>query len=704
MEINAPLDDELEVNEISDVSRNNDENGGLSCWQNIINKLDSEETFSSLFLLPGKLFSTFGVLIAVVACITFIIHMIVLFGTMTFIRPENKKLTKFGLLLTILFGLNMSNIAIIPIYNFFSFTYFNDPFGDFIRKFYRKFNRNTTRLNNIFSITTSILCIIFIVMILFCLGGGTKSSFNAVDIFMMVFLVILPLLKLILEIFGYVINGYISFIKGSFISEFNDESNNEGQNEKIHQKDAIMKALYNQTSIASIIKGEGNMWQFIWEIYHIVSLIVFLGYFIGVIIYTSQSKSWLIILKKKLLMPLMIRVRFPFYFILKKNRCNDCCCKCKDCCCKCKKKKIVKKETNSQNKLVAGISKKNFFINIFLVLILIGNGFSNINKNSGEYDIYPLDSTYQHIYPDPEPTINDTDKEIVSQMCYVKPYGLKMLNYIVLAHLSYIDLNDSNVDKVIREFFDLPSNNITINSYGQKKLHKFAFGGMSYFNIDQFNLTIVSIRGSTEGIDWVLDFQMFLSSALLTLVSPLSLLTRDRTPQTMNAIRKIWAAPLAMAKGSTIVSKYVQELDDYYQNVSHIFNNNIIFVGHSLGGGLAKLFGHIKGKAAISISGPGITLFQTLYPGKRKDLDSIFSEADIIPDGDPIPRVERSAATTYRTLCNKGAGTCHGILHTICMVGLMCQTPHHNFCRHLDSSTSIFKYYDDMIKYVETYN
>lgn len=282
----------------------------------------------------------------------------------------------------------------------------------------------------------------------------------------------------------------------------------------------------------------------------------------------------------------------------------------------------------------------------------------------------------------------------ISEMCYVRPLGLTMLQYFLLADLCYYDVFSEGATAAIKEFF--PPSEINISSMGQMDLHEYSFGSMTYFNFDAMDLSVVAIRGSTEGVDWALDIQFFLSSALLTISAPLNIFARDDTPRTMRSIRLILAYPLHLMEKFTLFYKFYDDLMSYYETIP--LKSNVVFVGHSLGGGLSKLFGHVKGKAAISVSGPGITLFQTIKKGARKDIFSLLSETDIVPDSDLVPRVEQTAATRYRILCNQGFGTCHFVKHTLCMAGIMCNTPHENFCTSFTDS-KISELYEKMVNY-----
>ena len=92
-----------------------------------------------------------------------------------------------------------------------------------------------------------------------------------------------------------------------------------------------------------------------------------------------------------------------------------------------------------------------------------------------------------------------------------------------------------------------------------------------------------------------------------------------------------------------------------------------------MGGGLAKLFGRIIGKQAISLSGPGINAFHSLWNYKGKSENFGMSAIDLVPDKDLVPRVEVSGGTIYRIICKEGVLNCHSKDNSLCEVLIMCR-------------------------------
>lgn len=333
-------------------------------------------------------------------------------------------------------------------------------------------------------------------------------------------------------------------------------------------------------------------------------------------------------------------------------------------------------------------------------------------KIERKYSEIKLGNGYVYNGQPEDPTV-ENKKEVVSQVCYVKPYGLKMLHYAAIAFSAYYDMNVYNDEinqtgfngkdfktregKFLNEFFEDPK--YKFSSVKSMELEQNELGAANIFHFDQFNLTVIGIRGTFDKMDVSIDIQAFLSSLFLT-ASSLGALATDSIPVTARAIRSILAYPLTLLSGKALLDSYKDSIDQFIKENQPEFRTNVIFTGHSLGGGMAKLFGHIYGYASVSISGPGVTLLQTLYDSPKKDLNMVITQAEIIPDRDFIPRVEVSAGTKYRVLCNQAKLGCHGKAHTLCMMGLMCQTPHDSFCENLDDTSEI---YDGMKKLASEY-
>ena len=195
-------------------------------------------------------------------------------------------------------------------------------------------------------------------------------------------------------------------------------------------------------------------------------------------------------------------------------------------------------------------------------------------------------------------------------------------------------------------------------------------------NVTDTVLTILSIKGTTFNKDIYLDAQLFISSVLMTLLNTFSIITQ-KDLFSFKIMEYSLSIPYRIFFKYLIVDDYLSKLKEGYLKNEYKFYDNVIIVGHSLGGGLAKLFGRMVKKQAVSLSGPGINAFHSLwnYEGESENFE--ISAIDLVPDRDLVPRVEVSGGTVYRIICKFGAFGCHSKANSLCEVLIMCNSPNY---------------------------
>ena len=258
-------------------------------------------------------------------------------------------------------------------------------------------------------------------------------------------------------------------------------------------------------------------------------------------------------------------------------------------------------------------------------------------------------------------------------ICNSSIYGLNLLKIGSLSLASYTTNIENTKNYINKTFFRENIENIReikiINENSK-------YGVALLITIDipkEKPLSIFAIQGSIKKSDWWLDIEIFCSSAIFSFLNRISLTQLESL--TSNIITMLLTIPLRFLENLTLFKKYFESLDPYISEEIQKINGtkNIIFVGHSLGGGLSKFFGMKYHKESVSFSGPGITPLEFKLKDELNYKYFKTNLIDVIPDYDIIPRIETSSGIRYRVLCNKGFFACHGIERTICQIGATCR-------------------------------
>ena len=197
-------------------------------------------------------------------------------------------------------------------------------------------------------------------------------------------------------------------------------------------------------------------------------------------------------------------------------------------------------------------------------------------------------------------------------------------------------------------------------------------------------VTILSIKGTSNKKDIYLDFQLYFQSVLLNILSTFSIFGQQKETLSFKVIEYSLSIPYRLFSHYLIIDGYLNDLKNAYIANQNSFYKNVVIVGHSLGGGLCKLLGRLVKQQAISLSGPGINAFQHLwgYEGQSENFE--ISAIDLVPDMDLVPRVEVSGGTIYRIVCKEGPLDCHSKVLSLCEILIMCRNQNYEeYCRKM---------------------
>lgn len=301
-----------------------------------------------------------------------------------------------------------------------------------------------------------------------------------------------------------------------------------------------------------------------------------------------------------------------------------------------------------------------------------------------------VDNIFANISPSSK-TI-ETDKLLLPNICYSPIYGIPLYLYLPFINDAYYYNNINTeigphyysslqIENYRKLFFD--DNDCEINILGNL-INKNNTVKMVQYNVrykDNY-ITILAIKGTSYNTDIYLDAQLYFSSILLNLLSTFSL-TSTKDSKAFKLIEYSLNIPYRIFSNYLMINDYLNELQQAYIDHEYTFYDNVVIVGHSLGGGLAKLFGRLMKKQAVSLSGPGVNAFHSLWKYNGESENFEISAIDLVPDMDLVPRVEISGGTIYRIICQAGILNCHSKVYSLCEVLIMCRNPNYEvYCKN----------------------
>ena len=368
-----------------------------------------------------------------------------------------------------------------------------------------------------------------------------------------------------------------------------------------------------------------------------------------------------------------------------------------------------KKEYKLEHPIIVSFIRLVSFLLIFLVSIgllivyIIQDETNNIEK-------------IKNLKFDPIPDIKDKSK-LKPSICFSSVNDLYMYLYLPFINDAYYYDSNPKVNsnfyssfhiKGYKElFFDNDTYDIKpignlITSKEKNKVKMIQYdvtkkkieddGDISIMN----EITILAIKGTTNKKDIFLDLQLYLPSLLLNYLSYFSLFSQQKDTYSFGYLEYSLSLPYRLFSQYLIIDGYLNDLLYAYNKNKSKFKKNIVIVGHSLGGGLSKIFGRFLGKQAISLSGPGVNAFHTLWEYEGSSENFEISAIDLVPDMDLVPRVEVSGGTIYRIICKEGPLDCHGKELSLCEVLIMCRNP--NYEQYCDKMAKITKTQMETIK------
>ena len=655
---------------------------------------------TSLF---GRILFTLYSIHGVFFIYNFVIQYIIMFPSVLYSNEMSKVEGFFFSCIYTLFAINTSNLLLIPTYEFFSFPFllYKQPFAHIISFIYTRkgeeySSKNIEEHNVCTKITfgffifvellylVGLLCIYFfeIVILKDCIKMGILILIYTyyTIIFLSYFFYSFYLFFFIIcckfrEKKGRFRNILIEYFKDKKISDLNLYSN---------IINPILSKNYVDQNNKPKDEEEHNCGEcnFEYDCYEVISYFKLITLLLSIIclifLFANQKNEWYDFLSFTFLYVMMaitsITLTFPFCY---RNRstfglfgcCGD-------------NNFIVSKYSFNKKKIRNSqvVSFSRCLINFVILLVAVGLPFIfilNIQTGKKNYEFFTTIKPRLGL-------INTDQKQLLPNVCYSSIHGIQMSLFLPFINDAYYYDNifsNQSQPKVrssleIKQYADLFfDENFEIDIIGNLTDKNKNGATMIQYNVkykDHY-VTILSIKGTSLSKDFYIDAQLYVSSIFLSILSAFSLSSTQKDSWSFNLIEYSFNIPYRIFFKFLIIDSYMNDLKNAYVKNEYKFYQNVVLVGHSLGGGLAKLFGRFIGKQAISLSGPGVNAFHSLWTYNKQSENFEISAIDFVPDMDLVPRVEVSGGTIYKIVCKKGVFACHSKELSLCETLTMCR-------------------------------
>ena len=316
-------------------------------------------------------------------------------------------------------------------------------------------------------------------------------------------------------------------------------------------------------------------------------------------------------------------------------------------------------------------------------------------------------------------------KYTLSPLCYLKPKGLSITEIIALTMLANPPAPDNFsedqwevVGRFLSERGEIGKDVIFVST--PFKWDKTFESSMMLTRFRREpKLSVFTIRGTANQQDMIADVEIWFASVVINVMNsffPFVSLYSDKTIELIGVVTNL---PRYAFKQFSLVEEYKNRFVDYiYEYIYgdkdsrsanermfsdwfmksrskksakklnfHIDpNEDVMIIGHSLGGGLVKIISLVTGIQAVALSGPGVRFIGHFYQNKTV-MNVKETIIDIIPDQDLIARVNMPLGTQIQVPCRRGLSF-HSYFRLICQVAVMCNTykKYAEFCeKHFDA-------------------
>ena len=231
---------------------------------------------------------------------------------------------------------------------------------------------------------------------------------------------------------------------------------------------------------------------------------------------------------------------------------------------------------------------------------------------------------------------NKTITNILSPVCYTKIHHLNFIQLTSLANAAYLkdEINsEQNIIKAFKSsiFSQIDNNTELVNiTFLTNYSDLVTILKTDFFIQNEKPLTVISFKGSSTPFDFLLDIEMFISSAFFSVARKIPLLFKSETFASY-IFTYLCLLPFKFLENLALTKIYMNQIDNIFKELIKqpgydLKERDYVFVGHSLGGGLAKLTGFKNNLQSFSVSGPGFSPLEFFFGAGKKSMINILNQ------------------------------------------------------------------------------
>ena len=612
--------------------------------QKIISKSIWDFWYGFSFL--GRLIFTLYSLHGLFLIYNFVIQYIVAFPSLLYTIDMGPVGAFFFSLIYILFAINSSNLLVIPTFEFFSFPFllYKQPFAHIISFLYtykgikytdedvkQHYNEYSTVLFIFFELVylAGLLCVY-----IFAIGIVKDITKLVILILIYVYYIIIILSYFCFSLYiiwnagkelckkkgkmGDIINSLFKdkeisnlnlynnvinpFLMKNYKDKYDKSLDVEEEDEKPKENKNQEQEDVNENVVMEVKKKkclfENSCFELVTKS-KILTLVFSLVCFI--IISASLFNFWLdyIIFFFIYIIMTILSMTLNFPFCYRNRKTFGTCCFCPCCCC-CEKgtNNCISSNIQYDNKSMHSIVVSFARLLSNVIILLAAAVFVLIYFFNRTTEIKQL-KYFRSIEPSKVPI--DSKKLLLPNICYSSVHNMPLPLFLPFINDAYYydNIDGSATQETFKSSFEIDEyrklffdDDYVIDIRGNLiKKDKHDTVTMVQYNVKNKKdyLTILAIKGTSYSTDIYLDAQLYVSSIFLSILSAFSISTQ-KDSLTFGLMEYGLNIPYRLFFKFLIIDKYMNDLREAYVKNEYSFFQNVVIVGHSLGGGLAKLF------------------------------------------------------------------------------------------------------------------